>query len=113
MASSTGTANDKPASKPAAKAKPTGKGAAAKPSAKPAPTAAGRAHKPADSLPNRVRLHREAADISPKELAAKIGHGWTASTVRRIERGDRKATVGQQADLAAALGQPTDVLFWE
>jgi hypothetical protein len=55
--------------------------------------------------------HREKADLSPNELAANIGGDWTARTIRRIERGARKATVAQQAELAAALGQPADVLF--
>jgi transcriptional regulator with XRE-family HTH domain len=75
--------------------------------AKAAKTAtASRARKAADTLPNRVRAHREAADLSPKDLANRIGSDWTASTVRRIERGARKPSVGQIAQLAAALGVP-------
>jgi transcriptional regulator with XRE-family HTH domain len=58
-----------------------------------------------------VRHYREAAGLSPKELARHIGPDWTASTVRRIERGARKATAGQMAELATALGQPAATLF--
>ncbi len=62
-----------------------------------------RARKAAAALPNRVRQHRENADLIAKELAAKIGGDWTASTVRRIERGARKATPQQVAQLADAV----------
>lgn len=96
--------------KPAAKATKatTPKPAASKAAKK---TTASRARKAADTLPNKVRQHREAADLSPKELAQRLGTDWTASTVRRIERGARKATIGQMAELGTALGQPASVLF--
>jgi transcriptional regulator with XRE-family HTH domain len=81
--------------------KSTGKAKAANP----------RARKAADTLPNRVRLHREANELSPKDLAAKIGGNWTASTVRRIERGAKHATPEQQAQLAEALQVSADSLF--
>lgn len=62
--------------------------------------------KDAKGLPNNVRQHREKSELSPKDLAAKIGGDWTASTVRRIERGARKATPEQVALLADALQVP-------
>lgn len=70
-----------------------------------------RGKKDAATLPNRVRHYREATDLSPTELAAQIGPDWTASTVRRIERGARKPTPEQVARLATALGQPAATLF--
>lgn len=67
---------------------------------------ASRARKAADTLPNKVRQHREAADLSPKDLAQRLGKDWSASTVRRIERGARKATPEQVAQLADTLQVP-------
>jgi ribosome-binding protein aMBF1 (putative translation factor) len=84
---------------------PRGKAAAArKPAPKKAP--ASRVRKDAATLPNRARHLREAADLSPKDLALRLGKDWTASTVRRIERGARKATMEQIAQLADALAVP-------
>jgi ribosome-binding protein aMBF1 (putative translation factor) len=65
-----------------------------------------RARKAADSLPNRVRAHREAAALSPKDLAQRLGKDWSASTVRRIERGSRKPTPEQITQLADTLAVP-------
>ena len=73
--------------------------------------ATSRGRKDAASLPNRVRFHREKAEVSPKELAASIGGSWTASTVRRIERGAKQATAEQMAQLAATLKVPAADLF--
>jgi len=70
-----------------------------------------RSKKDAKGLPNKVRQHREKAGMSPKELAAQIGGDWSASTVRRIERGARKASVQQMAELGKALDTPASTLF--
>lgn len=99
----------KPASRATRSAQPTVKAKAptkGKASAKAGATDPSRARKAADSLPNRVRQHREKAALSPKELAAQIGGDWTASTVRRIERGARKPSSEQIARLADALRVP-------
>lgn len=90
----------------ASRAKKDAKPAATGKVAKRGKAAARRNRKPADSLPNRVRALREAAELSPKDLAAQIGTDWTASTVRRIERGARVATPQQVAQLADALSVP-------
>lgn len=68
---------------------------------------------PDDAFASALRAERERQGITQGALAAEMktrGHDFRQQTMARIEKGDRRVSVGEAQDLAAALGTTLDEL---
>jgi transcriptional regulator with XRE-family HTH domain len=68
---------------------------------------------PDDAFALALRAERERQGITQGALAEEMktrGHDFRQQTMARIEKGDRRVSVGEAQDLAAALGTTLDEL---
>lgn len=66
-----------------------------------------------DEFGAAVRAQRNASEMSQDDLASavgKLGYSLSQATIGKIERGDRKVTVGEAAAIAKALGTSAELL---
>lgn len=59
----------------------------------------------------RLRTDLRFSQEAVAEAMTSLGFGFHVTTVGKIERGDRKVTVGEAAALAGVLGVPLDALL--
>jgi len=55
-----------------------------------------------DALRRFLKAERARAELSQKQLAAKVG--WTQAAISEIERGDKRVTVLELLSIAKAIG---------